>query len=310
VRTIDSIDRRILWELDANCRVSYEQLSRKLDMTANAVKKRLDNLLETGIIVRFMVIPHNALIDAEFVSGVVYTNGSESQHEFVEAIGGHSVIHHVSPLVSVSGGAYHMFGQYRGPEMLLDLGQFLRGLDSVTDVKIYPTLYPAGKKIELTNLEMRVLSCLLKNPRMQIGEIAEGSGLTTRMARKVLRQLEEGGGVRFTVRWDVNVGDNVSFWVAAQWDPKSFSHEDIKDRLSNEFPGEYWTSFVAATEPTIFARFVVDDLRDAYRIVGQVRQASYVMSTEVFVCYSTAAFPWLGESLLEGMLVDAGIHQD
>ncbi|MFW9943820.1 MAG: Lrp/AsnC family transcriptional regulator [Candidatus Sifarchaeia archaeon] len=307
---IDSIDRKILWELDANCRVSYEQLSRKLGMTANAVKKRLDSLLETGIIVRFMVIPHNALIDAEFVSGIVYTDGSESQHEFVEAMGGHSVVHHVSPLVSVSGGAYHIFGQYRGPEMLLDLGQFLRGLDSVTDVKIYPTLFPPGKKIELTKLEMKVLSCLLKNPRMQISEIAEMSGLSTRMARKVLRRLEEGGGVRFTVRWDVNAGDNISFWIAVQWNPKSFSHDEIKERLANEFSGEYWTSFVAATEPTIFARFVVDDLRDAYRIVGQVRHAPFVESTEVFVCYSTAAFPWLGESILGEMLVEAGVHQD
>jgi DNA-binding Lrp family transcriptional regulator len=310
VSTIDSVDRRILWELDANCRVSYEQLSRKLDMTANAVKKRLENLQETGIIVRFMVIPHNALIEAEFVSGVVYTNGLETQHEFVEAMGGHSVIHHVSPLVSVSGGAYHIFGQYQGPEMLLDLGQFLRGFDWVTDAKIHPTLFPPGKKIELTRLEMRVLSCLLKNPRMQISEIAEGSNLSTRMARKALRKLEEGGGVRFTVRWDVNAGDNVSFWIAVQWDPKSFSHEDINERLADEFPGEYWTSFVAATEPTVFARFVVDDLRCAYRIVGQVRLASYVESTEVFVCYSTAAFPWLGESLLEEMLVEAGVYQE
>ncbi|MHA2379352.1 MAG: winged helix-turn-helix transcriptional regulator [Candidatus Thorarchaeota archaeon] len=307
---IDSIDRRILWELDANCRVSYEQPSRKLEMTANAVKKRLDNLVKTGIIVRFMVLPHNAVIDAEFVSGIVYTNGSENQHEFVEAMGGHPVIHHVSPLVSISGGAYHIFGQYQGPEMLLNMGQFLRGLDVVTDVRIYPTLYPPGEKIEITKLEMRVLSCLLKNPRMQINEIAEGSGLTTRMARKVLRQLEEGGGVRFTVRWDVNAGDNVTFWIAVSWDPKSFSHEDIKERLANEFPGEYWTSLVAATEPTIFARFVVDDLPSAYRIVGQVRQASFVRSTEVFVCYSTAAFPWLGESLLEEMLIEAGVHQE
>ncbi|MFX1416979.1 MAG: winged helix-turn-helix transcriptional regulator, partial [Promethearchaeota archaeon] len=260
-------------------------------------------------IVRFMVIPHNALIDAEFVSGIVYSDGSENQNKFVEAMGSHSVIHHVSPLVSVSGGAYHIFGQYQGPKMLLDLGQYLRGLESVTDVKLHPTLFPPGRKIELTKLELRVLSCLIKNPRMQISGIAEGAGLSTRMARKVLRQLEDGGGVRFTVRWDVNAGDNVSFWIAIQWDPKSFSHEDIKERLANEFPGEYWTSFVAATEPTVFARFVVDDLRSAYHIVGQVRQAPYVETTEVFVCYSTAAFPWLGESLLEEMMVEAGVHQ-
>ncbi|MFW9800474.1 MAG: AsnC family transcriptional regulator, partial [Candidatus Thorarchaeota archaeon] len=38
---MDSADRRILWELDANCRTTYERLGRKLGLSANAIRKRI-----------------------------------------------------------------------------------------------------------------------------------------------------------------------------------------------------------------------------------------------------------------------------
>ncbi len=111
---MDSIDRKILWELDTNCRISYEKLGQKLNLSANATRKRLENLIEDGVIVRFMVIPHNAVLDAEFISILVYTDGTEIQDDLIQRIGNHPVVHHVSPLVTTEGGTYHLFGHSHG----------------------------------------------------------------------------------------------------------------------------------------------------------------------------------------------------
>ncbi|MFX1473802.1 MAG: winged helix-turn-helix transcriptional regulator [Promethearchaeota archaeon] len=306
VVVLDSIDRSILWQLDANCRITYENLSRKLGITANAVRKRITNLIDSGVIIRFMVLPSNALMNLEFVSGVLHTNGRENRQDTVEILGSNPVIHHVSPLVTTRGGAYHFFGQYSGAEMLAQLGSFLRGLPQAEEVKFNTVLYHRGEKVKLTKRQMRVLRVLMDDPRMQISEVARKAQLPVRATRKALQELEEEGGVRFTVRWDVNTIGNTSFWACIEWAERDSDHTQIIDWLNREFPEEYWTYFVAAAEPLVYTRFVVHDLLDVDRITNQIIDAPVVKSLQTLVCYSTYDFPWYGEAKLGEMLAQEG----
>lgn len=302
ISSLDSVDRKLLWELDANCRISYKKLGIKLNLTANAVRKRLENLIKIGVIVRFMVVPHNAVIDTEFISILVHTDGTENQEEFVQRIGKHPVIHHVSPLVTIEGGSYHLFGQYSYLDMLSELRQHLKELDNVTEVKQYPVLFPKGRKIELTKTQLKVLACLIDNPRMPISEIAQCSNIKARTVRRVLNKLQEEQAVRFTVRWDINAGDNTSFWILVGWNQRKMTHEELVKTLEDMFPEDYWTSFVVATEPVIFTRFVVSNLQRAHQVIGKVKEMPFVESTKNYVCFSSFDFPWFGEALLQEMI--------
>jgi hypothetical protein len=93
-----------------------------------------------------MVVPHNAVIEADFISVLVYTDGTENQEDLIEIIGNHPIVHHISPLVTTEGGAYHLFGQYSSIDMMSELRQFLKELEEVTEVKQFPVLFPKGKK--------------------------------------------------------------------------------------------------------------------------------------------------------------------
>ncbi|MGY5865362.1 MAG: winged helix-turn-helix transcriptional regulator [Candidatus Thorarchaeota archaeon] len=299
---MDSVNRKILWELDADCRQSYEKLSQKLGLTANAIRKRVENLIQDGVIVRFMVVPHNAVLNADFISIIVFTDGTESQEEFIQRMGNHPVVHHVSPIVTNQGGVYHLFGQFVGIDMMSELGQFLNEHENVIEAKQYPVLFPKGEKIELTNIQLRVLACLIENPRITISEISRCSKLSARITRRTINELQEKRAVRYTVRWDINAVDNISFWIIIRWNQKKMTHEGLIDELDNRFPNDYWTSFVVATEPIVFARFVVDDLQRAYQITGEMKTMDFVKTTETLVCYSSSDFQWLGERLLQEMI--------
>jgi DNA-binding Lrp family transcriptional regulator len=262
----------------------------------------VEKLTDDGLIVRFMVVPHNAVIDADFISIMVYTDGKENQRDLIQLMGNHPVVHHVSPIVSTEGGAYHLFGQYTGIDMMSELGQYLTEQERVTDVKQYPVLFPKGEKIELTKIQLRALACLVDDPRGTISEIAKCSKLSTRIIRRTINQLQESRVVRFTVRWDINAGDNTSFWIMIRWNQKKATHEALIETLSNDFQNEYWTSFVVATEPIVFARFVVDNLNRASQISEIVKELDFTESTQTLVCYSSSDFSWLGESLLRDMI--------
>jgi DNA-binding Lrp family transcriptional regulator len=147
-----------------------------------------------------------------------------------------------------------------------------------------------------------VLDCLIDNPRMTMSEIAKCSGLSTRVVRRQITQLQEGRAVRFTVRWDINAGDNTSFWIMRRWNQKELTNEDLISLIAGEFPNDYWTSFVVATEPIVFARFVVDDLRRANQIAERVKTMHYIESAQTLVCYFSSDFQWFGETLLQDMI--------
>jgi DNA-binding Lrp family transcriptional regulator len=53
VLRMDSLDARLLHELDADCRVGVLELSRRLSVARATVQSRLDKLTESGVIRRF-----------------------------------------------------------------------------------------------------------------------------------------------------------------------------------------------------------------------------------------------------------------
>jgi len=72
---LDGIDKKILDNLEKDSRISYTTLAKKLDISDVAVKKRIDKLIEQGIIERFSIsidqkklgLPLRAFILLKFV---------------------------------------------------------------------------------------------------------------------------------------------------------------------------------------------------------------------------------------------------
>lgn len=52
---MDSTDDKILTELQKDARISYTDLAKKLDMSDVAIKKRVDRLIDDGIIKHFSI---------------------------------------------------------------------------------------------------------------------------------------------------------------------------------------------------------------------------------------------------------------
>jgi len=52
---LDDIDKKILDHLEKDARVSYTALAKKLDISDVAIKKRIDKLIDNGIIERFSI---------------------------------------------------------------------------------------------------------------------------------------------------------------------------------------------------------------------------------------------------------------
>ncbi|MHA2143590.1 MAG: winged helix-turn-helix transcriptional regulator [Candidatus Thorarchaeota archaeon] len=310
VVTLDKIDMTILREMDANCRASYRAIARKTGLSPNAVKNRLTKLIEGGVITDFLITLTYETADVDSFLAVVCTDGSESVQDLVSYIGGNPMVYHVSALVCVTGGAYVVAGEHSSTITLAEIGAFLRGMDKVLSVELHPMLttdLQRGQKVEFSRAQLRILKCLIQDPRMQISDIAEMTGMASKTVRRALKEIEDGEGVRFTARYDFAAGGLVDPFIRIIWNDKKISADELVQWLRHEYPAEFYYPWTSASDSVMFADFVVGDLSEAERISNHIRGAPFVLSTTILVGLSGAKFPHTTEIRLEEMLENAGV---
>lgn len=314
---MDPLDKKILWELHENCRVSYQTLSNILGITANAIKKRVAKLIDTGVIHSFTALLSFEKLNSEALIGLVYTDGYEKETQFIQKLGNNPMVHVVGTIASGSGGAYKLTAQYVGAHGLAELGRHVRTLDHVTKTELFPLLMPKDhtlskaspvhrKKVsgDFTNLELKVLQWLIDDPRMSISDVATNTGLTARRVGRTIQQLMD-KGIMFSVRWNLSAGGYDLISIRVRIDEKKKSINEVIEWVRSEFPNEFWVNYVSADEPLVFFSFVVLNMRIAERIGRTIKEADFVKSTIISVQFSETKFPWLGTLKLREMINEA-----
>ncbi len=318
---MDPIDKRILWELHENCRVSYQTLSDIFGISANAVKKRVAKLIDTGVIYNFSAMLTLEFLNSEVLYGLVYTDGYEDEDDFIQNLGNNPMIHVVGSIASSGGGAYNFFAQYIGSKGLSELGRFIRTRDHVTKTELFPLLIPKdhrgvqpipirGKKEPgpFSRIELKILRWLVEDPRMSISDVAHHTGLTARRVGRTIQQLMD-KGVMFSVRWNLSAGGYDLIMIRVLVDEKKKPVTEVAEWVRKEFPNEFWLPYVSADEPMIFLSFVVENMQDAQRIAKTLKKANFVKSTVVSVRFSETKFPWFGNLKLIELIKKAGFYE-
>jgi DNA-binding Lrp family transcriptional regulator len=296
--SMDEMDKVILLGLSMNCRVSYQSLARKLGVSSNAIKKRVDHLIGTGVIERFGVELSLEMFKGDMALCILETDGTEDEQQFCDALGENPMIGIVGPS---SGSMYMLFATYIGTVGLSDLGVFLRRQKSVTNVETYPLIFLRGKKVHYSKSHLRILKCLAKDARMPVAEIAHETGLAARTVRRLIQDIIRGEGVRLSLSWDLNAGDGVVMIAKTTWVPEKTDIGDMMSWFSTQFP-EFYTPIIAASEPVIFASFVGPSLKRLDEITKQIRRSEKVKHVVSIFGRPSYSYPDLKQYELDRLL--------
>ncbi|MFX1578331.1 MAG: winged helix-turn-helix transcriptional regulator [Promethearchaeota archaeon] len=277
---MDELDKKILTDLDHNCRISYQELSRKYGISANAIRRRILNLEESGVISGYSIALSPAMTDTDFLFSLLHTDGSRDEVEMVGEIGSSK---HVIAAAAYTDGIYALVAEYNGPKELHELGSFLRTLDSVEKAELHTFIRNWGVKMKLTKTHLRILEPLLEDPRLPIVDVAQKSGLTARRVRRLIRELEDSDALRFTALLELGAAASLPYIVRILWDERSASHSDITDWLLKEYSLHHWETYVSASEPVIFSLLLADDITELTETVRSIRRNKHVTSVKVLI---------------------------
>ncbi|MFW9888317.1 MAG: winged helix-turn-helix transcriptional regulator [Candidatus Thorarchaeota archaeon] len=297
----------MLLALDADCRLSYQALAEKLGLTTTAIKKRMDRLVETGVIEEFSVLFKPAMVNSDYLVALICTDGSEDEEELMEFMDASLNVVQVGQVVTGVGRLYFRHCEYSGAEGLQGISTFLRALDCVTHTELHTILTQRGEQFEIKNLHLRVLKPLLKDARMQAGEIAAETGLTARRASRAIKEMQDSDAFWFAVRWNLGLGNNSEFYLKITCKEQRFKKDDMDEWLRTSFPHEFWFSFSSAMEPILFAKFVAEHFRDTEKISSKAKSAPFSESVDVLLSYPVKKYPRLGRIKIDELIRDAGI---
>ncbi|UCG04377.1 MAG: winged helix-turn-helix transcriptional regulator [Candidatus Heimdallarchaeota archaeon] len=309
---MDLIDKNVLIDLLINCRARYQDMAVKNNVTANAIRKRVDRLISQGIIEDFIVELSLAMVDAELLLSLIYTDGSEDEKAFIDQLstptGTNPYINYIGP---ASGGEYNLyiiFSTYtEGPKGLSESSAFFRSFNEVQKVDMHPLLYPRGKKVNLSTMELKVLRYLFENPRMPISEISNKSGVSSRNVRNVLVNFARNNTINLTIRWNLNAGDSIQFLAQIQWDDKKADINSIKQWLFNQYPNEFWGELISATRPLLFGTFVVNNLSSVAEITQSIKKNPSITSVVTLLGKPSRGFPDIRTTELKKLIAETGL---
>ncbi|HIH10086.1 MAG TPA: winged helix-turn-helix transcriptional regulator [Candidatus Diapherotrites archaeon] len=212
---LDLTDRKILSELDRNCRIPASILAKRVGKSREAVKYRVGQLVQSGVIEKFQAaINPSKLGNLMFKVYLKLENTPDEREKFFEELKENKQIY----WMGISDGAYDCVfailsksaeGFYDEINFLLSRWQHLivsKYVGTMVDTTAYnkkfflsekdgiPRLV-AGQHAEnsVDGLDMKILSILANDARLPIAELSRRVGSTIEIARSRIGKMEEKG---------------------------------------------------------------------------------------------------------------------
>ncbi len=277
---MDALDKGILVDLTFNCRFTYEELSRKHGISANAIRKRVLRLEESGVIDNYTIFLSPEMARVEQMFGLLQTDGSIDEIELVNRISQNKCIVAAS---SYTDGTYALVGEYSNTTELMELGTHLRSLESVEHVEMHTVIQKRGSSMEMSRLHLRVLKCLVEDPRMSIIDITEKTGLTARRVRKILQDILESDAIRCSVDVELGAANDIPYLIWLSYDQSSISPTELTSWFRESYPMPLWQIWLSASEPVVICLFAVDTLTELDEITRSIRKHPFINRAKVTI---------------------------
>ncbi|MFW9786165.1 MAG: winged helix-turn-helix transcriptional regulator [Candidatus Thorarchaeota archaeon] len=314
---MDPLDWALICELCGNARMPYKTLARKFNISTNTVKNRINRLREKGVIEKFGICVSLEILGAEMVSGLITTDGSEDVIELMKMIADQPMI---CDICRNADRRYEYWAMVKGASETLGLKNFLTSLDCTTDVNMQPvqTFYPnkpltyvgntRGKKVTFSREQLQVLRCLTIDSRLSISQIAEKTDFTPRRVRRILHDLQEGGGIHtYALYKPFELGD-LEYRLRIFYNDDLVTGREVVMALYEKHPEVFFWSTITTNEPIVDVSLILDRPGKGPPIAAEIKAAPYIKSVEDFVTYPRVVFGTNRLSVhLRDLLEEAGL---
>lgn len=191
--SLDNTDLKILTLLAKNGRVSYRTIAHAIDLTTKSVKSRVDRMLEARVIEKFIAFINPSVAGYHKTYSFALRKGMLNP-ELFERI---NLVGEIQYRFEVMGGVvgFAIAIREEDEDKMKLLSDALK--PAVIAKRIQKHNSPAP--YELTRSDYLIIKRLLRNPRMEITEIAEATSISPKTVRRRLDRMLRNRIVDFSI---------------------------------------------------------------------------------------------------------------
>jgi DNA-binding Lrp family transcriptional regulator len=209
-KLMDKTDVILSMHLLTNSRTPYRELADKLGLSANAIHKRIQCLIEMGVIRKFTTKISLAALQAIVVT-VYGKSEAESVANLHERLGTHGSIY----WVTLGGGNYMIIGAYlRSMQEIESLVDYVKKEALIPNPVVgllpaAPTNLRFSAEKTLHPLDLQIIYALSNDSRKSIAYVADEVGVTAKTVRRRLSSMTRNGLVDFSIEWFPDTSNDI-----------------------------------------------------------------------------------------------------
>jgi DNA-binding Lrp family transcriptional regulator len=187
-----------------NSRISYRELAEKLGLSVTAVHKRIQTLIDMGVIRKFTtnlsVVAHNAI--HIFIYGTTKTNSIPSLIPKLQAQGSIYWITVAGGNTLYTGAFLRNIAELDGlVKFVRDTAQIPEPTVAITGSSIPPSMLNLKLQIKLCDLDYKIIRSMKDNSRKPIAEVAEDTGVSAKTVRRRLAYMRKNFLIQYSMEW-------------------------------------------------------------------------------------------------------------
>lgn len=291
---LDGKDRRILFELDSNSRQPYSKIARKIRLSKENVKYRVNRLIKIGLIDSFYTFSDLPKIGFSFYKVYVRLRGVSKKEEddYFSFLNSHPKVVYSVRCIGKYDSVFNVLTNDSNEfndilhEIQAKFGTKIYLMDVTTDTMQIKASrgYLIGKKTapevsepklsreNISKNDLKLVSLLSTNSRVSIDELSNKCGLSTVTVRKKLKELIESEVIqKFTIKLNYSVF-NYQF-VKVMFKLQNVSKEQRQgfyDYCTSHQNSIYLVEGIGVSDADI--DFEIKDLKELNEIISDLKE--------------------------------------
>ena len=307
---LDAIDIKIINILSRDCRQSFMSIGSIVGLTSKSVKSRVDKMISTGIIQEFVVRVNPVMFGYEMTCILIVREYNENTDNIINRLNllGDVILHSTF----MGGISTFCLAIKEGKE---DKVKLLPESLKPANVNIIFTSklssFSESNRDELTETDLRIIKCLVSNPKLDINEIAKKTSISSRTVNRRLSRLKENNVLKFSILCNpIYTLGYIQFVLIINTIDK-FSHKQIVERIYQEL-GENILCQPPIINPDDLITLVLfsQDIFTADSILKKIESFIGVKRVELYILKDTIHYnEWLLKEINKRMnIVENRIH--
>lgn len=279
---MDENDLKILEILNEDSRTPYDLIGKRVNLTGNAVRTRVVRMIDDGVIDNFVfkIRPEIFGISTCYVSFVYpqKLNAAEIINKKLD----HDP-HYDEVLTGIDGTTIiHVMGEGEN-----GLAKAIDNLKSkLSDIEfdyVIRRYMPPYEEAKLNNSLLKVISCLIRDVRMSVAELARECNMTSKSVKYYLEQISEQKIGRFSANYQpykVSRRYFVNIFISKP-DTDYIHFANMFDALKKDLKGLIFNDYLLVDPPGIFCDVTTESLEEIDQIEQKIM--SFLKDNYIFV---------------------------